>query len=204
MHRPLSVMFMLLFSATLPAPTAPSVFQAFLELPVKMLGYQQDLPREKVIGQTHRTEKREMPWGEGSIEVRKNVSTQFLKVFMIESGSSTLYTLRAFNSTEGHRVFLVQKQYCFVPGCDTTIGVFEKQGKTWKDLSESLLPDFSQTVLTRAYMETTGKKPSESGEELDYHLQIPEEGSVVEVWNRYDEKIFSLSWTGQKFVIKTS
>lgn len=205
MQRPLSVFFMLLLSNGLPATNSstPSVFQAFLELPDKMLDPQSGLPREQIIGTTNRSEKREMPWGEGNIEVRKNVNTQYLSVFVVQPGSSTSYTLRAFHSTEGRRVFLVQKQHCFVPGCDTTISVVEKQGKVWKDRTASLLPALTDRVLAKAYMETTGKTASESGEELDYHLQIPEEGNAVEVWNRYDERMFSLSWNGQKFVIKT-
>ncbi|GEM47431.1 hypothetical protein [Deinococcus cellulosilyticus] len=204
MQRPLSVISMLLLSNGLPATSsAPSVFQAFLELPEKMLEAQPGLPREQIIGSTQRTEKREMPWGEANIEVRKNVNTQYLSVFVVQPGSSTSYTLRAFNSSEGRRVFLVQKQHCYVPGCDTTILVVEKQGKVWKDRTDSLLPALTSSVLAKAYMETTGKTASEGGEELDYHLQMPEEGNAVEVWNRYDERMFSLSWTGQKFVIRT-
>lgn len=204
MQRPLSVMFMLLFSNGLPAnSSAPSVFQAFVELPNKLLNFQQDLSREKIVGDSNRTEKREIAWGEGTIEVRKNVNTQFLKVDLVQPEARIQYTLRAFHSNAGHRMFLVQKQHCTSPGCEATISVVEKQGSVWKNMSQSLLPDLSRPVLTRAYMETTGKAVSDSGEELDYHLQIPEEGNLIEVWNQYDEKMFSLNWNGQKFVIKT-
>lgn len=204
MQRPLSVMFMLLFSNGLPAnSSAPSVFQAFVELPNKLLNFQQDLSREKIVGDSNRTEKREIAWGEGTIEVRKNVNTQFLKVDLVRPDLRIHYTLRAFHSNNGHRMFLVQKQHCTSPGCAATISVVEKQGSSWKNLSQNLLPDLSRPVLARAYMETTGKSVSDSGEELDYHLQIPEEGNLIEVWNQYDEKMFALNWNGQKFVIKT-
>lgn len=193
-----SVLTMLLFYQ---APT-PSVFQAFTELPTRMLGYQQAISRSKVIGSSQRTEKREMPWGEGSITVRKNASTQFLGVFVVESGSSTSFNLRAFNTQEGRRVFLMQKQHCFVPGCDTTISVFEKQSKGWKDITTDMLPDFKPEMLVRAYQATTGKMAQEGSEELDYHLQIPEEGNTIEMWNRYDEKMLDLVWNGHRFLIK--